>query len=248
MSVTNVNSNSIAHLESVKIETNVVAHLATEMSATNSVATTNAPDSGTNFPISTMEAATNIAMSVTNKDPMIQVESATNLTATNSATVTNSADLGTNVLISTNAVGTNATARPKSKKKTASAAPMPEMAGMNSNPSASSAKRGADLPPAMQTRISRIVDSEILGPVVRPLPMALLGIAGEYAFLRSASGQTGLVKEGDSLGDIKLLRIGINRALIEQDGQKKELTIFSGYGGDSLLPTQKDTPDENNQP
>jgi len=79
-----------------------------------------------------------------------------------------------------------------------------------------------------------------------PLPMALMGIAGEFAFLRSASGQTGLVKEGDSLGDMKLLRIGINRVLIELDGQNKELTIFSGYGGDSLLPTN--TPNENNHP
>jgi hypothetical protein len=34
--------------------------------------------------------------------------------------------------------------------------------------------------------------------------------------------------------------------LIEQGGQKKELTIFSGYGGDSLLPTN--TPDENHHP
>jgi hypothetical protein len=81
---------------------------------------------------------------------------------------------------------------------------------------------------------------------MRPLPMALLGIAGEFAFLRSANGQTGLVKEGDSLDDIKLLRIGVNRVLIEQDGQKKELTIFSGYGGDSLL--QKNTTNENNHP
>ena len=81
---------------------------------------------------------------------------------------------------------------------------------------------------------------------MRPLPMALLGIAGEVAFLRSANGQTGLVKEGDSLGDIKLLRIGINRVLIEQDGQKKELTIFSGYGSDSML--QKDTSNENKHP
>jgi len=96
----------------------------------------------------------------------------------------------------------------------------------------------------VRTRISRITDSEILGPVVRPLPMALLGIAGNFAFLRSAGGQTGLVKEGDSLGDLKLLRIGINRVLVEQDGEKRELNIFSGYGGESLLP--KENSNENN--
>ena len=100
------------------------------------------------------------------------------------------------------------------------------------------------MPPAMQSRIHQITESEILAPVMRPLPMALLGIAGEYAFLRSANGQTGLVKDGDSLDDLKLLRIGTNRVLIEQDGQKKELMIFDGYGGDSLLP--KDSTNENN--
>jgi len=157
----------------------------------------------------------------------------TKLSGTNSIPATNSVDRATNVLISTNASGTNA-------------APMPGVAGMNVNPSAPPGKRGADLPPAVQARISRIIDSEILGPVIHPQPMGLTGIAGEFAFLRSASGQTGLVKEGDSLDDIKLLRIGINRVLIEQGGQKKELTIFSGYGGDSLLPTN--TPDENNHP
>jgi hypothetical protein len=91
------------------------------------------------------------------------------------------------------------------------------------------------LSPEIQARVDEIVSSGILAPVVHPLPMGLLGIAGDTAFLRTASGQTGLVKVGDSLGDIKLLRIGINRVLIEQGGQKKELMIFDGYGGESLL-------------
>ena len=71
---------------------------------------------------------------------------------------------------------------------------------------------------------------------MRPLPMALLGIAGNVAFLRAPTGQTGLVKEGENLGGLKLLRIGINRVLVEQEGQKKELIMFSGFGGESLLP------------
>jgi hypothetical protein len=102
---------------------------------------------------------------------------------------------------------------------------------------------GPGLPPALQARISRITDSEILGPVMHPLPKALLGIAGDVAFLRSDSGQTGLVKPGDTLDDLKLLRVGINRVLIEQNGQKQELMIFSGYGGESLL--QNDSTNEN---
>lgn len=100
----------------------------------------------------------------------------------------------------------------------------------------------ADLPPAIQARINRITDSEILGTIVHPLPMALLGIAGDYAFLRAASGQTGMVKEGDQLAGLKLLRIGVNRVLVEQDGQQKELTIFSGLGGESLLSKQETHP------
>ncbi len=102
--------------------------------------------------------------------------------------------------------------------------------------------RGPPLPPAMQARVDRIIDSEILAPVIRPLPMALLGIAGKDVFLRAPNGQTGLVKEGGELGGVKLLRIGINRVLVEQDGQKKELTIFSGFGSESLLPKEKETP------
>jgi hypothetical protein len=105
-------------------------------------------------------------------------------------------------------------------------------------------KKGPDLAPAVQARVDKIVDSELLGPVFRPLPMALLGIAGNVAFLRSPSGQTGLVKEGDQLGEIKLLRIGTNRVLVEQSGEKKELTIFSGYGSESLMPKEKDKTNE----
>jgi hypothetical protein len=100
------------------------------------------------------------------------------------------------------------------------------------------------LTPDVQARVDRVTDSEILGPVIHPMPMALLGIAGKVAFLRSPSGQTGLVKEGEDLGEIKLLRIGVNRVLIEQDGQKKELMMFSGFGGESLLPKTTETSDE----
>ena len=133
---------------------------------------------------------------------------------------------------------TNSALRDKSGKNRPTPGPAADMAasGTNLNPRALAARKAPELPPAIQARVSRITDSEILGQVMRPLPMALLGIAGEFAFLRAPSGQTGLVKEGDSLGELRLLRIGINRVLVEQDGEKKELTIFSGFGGESLLP------------
>ncbi|KAB2664313.1 MAG: hypothetical protein DVB31_09975 [Verrucomicrobia bacterium] len=92
------------------------------------------------------------------------------------------------------------------------------------------------LDPWVKARVDRIVQSELFGPVPRPLPMALLGIAGRDAFLRTPGGQSGVVREGAELGGIKLLRIGVNRVLVEENGTPKELTIFNGAGGESLLP------------
>ena len=62
------------------------------------------------------------------------------------------------------------------------------------------------------------------------------GIADQEAYIRATNGQTGPVKVGGEMAGIKLLRIGVNRVLIEQDGEKKELTLFGGMGGESLLP------------
>ena len=98
--------------------------------------------------------------------------------------------------------------------------------------------RPPELPPAIQARINRIIDSELLGMVVHPQPLTLVGIAGNQAILRTPTGQTGWVKEGDELGGVKLVGIGVNRVLVEDQGVKKELMIFSGFGGDSLLSKQ----------
>jgi len=92
------------------------------------------------------------------------------------------------------------------------------------------------IPPVLQTRIDRITQSEVLAAIVRPLPMALLGIAGKDAFLRAPNGQTGLLKEGEELGGVKVLKIGTNRVLVEHEQQKKELMLFSGFGSETLLP------------
>lgn len=115
--------------------------------------------------------------------------------------------------------------------------PMPGMMGM---PGGRPAK-GAELPAKVKARVDFIVNSELLGPVPRPLPMALLGIAGPDVLLRAPNGQMGMISEGGELGGVKLLQIGTNRILIEHEGQKKELTLFSGYGGETLLPKQKET-------
>lgn len=236
-------------------DTNVVAKLELKAAGTNFAPAMNATNEVASFLTATNSVVTNQVVRVESENSKTNLDTNAigkldiKTAGTNAALVMNSTNKGTNLLSAKNSAGTNAAARPKSEMKVAGAMPGPDMGGMNFNPfGGPPGKRGADLPPAMQTRISRIVDSEILGPVMHPLPMALLGIAGDCAFLRSPSGQTGLVKEGDSLGELKLLRIGINRVLVEQNGKKEELTIFSGYGGDSLLPKQKDTPDENEHP
>jgi hypothetical protein len=96
-----------------------------------------------------------------------------------------------------------------------------------------------ELPAEIKERVDRITQGEILGQVIRPMPMALLGIAGPHAFLRSSDGQTGMIKEGEKLGSLKLIRIGNNRVLIEEEGEKKELSIFAGLGSETLMPAKE---------
>ena len=112
----------------------------------------------------------------------------------------------------------------------------------NSIPRNESQRTPMSVPPATNARIDRITQSEILGSIIRPLPMALLGIAGQDAFLRAPNGQTGLIKEGEELGGVKLIRIGTNRVLIEHEGKQKELSVFSGFGSESLLSKEKENP------
>jgi hypothetical protein len=136
---------------------------------------------------------------------------------------------------------------PPASVKTNSA-PLAKTAGPHSGLPQPMRGKKADLPPTVQARVDRVVESEILGPFIRPMPMALLGIAGDDAFLRAPDGQTGMVKEGDALGAIKLLRIGINRVLVEENGEKKELTLFAGMGGETLLPPETNSTFKTNAP
>ncbi|MGE3309350.1 MAG: hypothetical protein AB7O66_05210 [Limisphaerales bacterium] len=99
---------------------------------------------------------------------------------------------------------------------------------------------GPTLPPDLQARVDRVVQSEVLGPIMRPPPMALLGIAGQDVLLRAPNGQSGLVREGGELGGVRLVRIGTNRVLVNENGEDKELMIFQGIGGESLLPQKKE--------
>ena len=112
-------------------------------------------------------------------------------------------------------------------------------AGKTNAPAAGAPHQAAAVPAEVQARLDRIYQSELLGPVMRPLPMALLGIGGKDAIIRAPNGQTGIIREGEEIGGIKLLRIGTNRVLIEEKGEKKELTIFSGFGSKTLVEKEK---------
>ena len=156
---------------------------------------------------------------------------ATNSPAAGGATNSPLAGRATNSLLA----GSNRLASSSGPGRAMNPMGMPMMPGGRPGPGMT----GPPLPPQTQARVDRITQSEILGPVVRPLPMALLGIAGQHAFLRAPNGQTGLIREGEELGGLKLLQLGTNRVLIEHEGQKKELDVFSGFGSESLLPQGK---------
>jgi hypothetical protein len=79
-----------------------------------------------------------------------------------------------------------------------------------------------DLPPEIEKRSAKIEESGILGGTPKPPPMALIGIAETYVFLQTPKGQTEKIKEGESLNDVKVLRVGSNRLLVRHEGQTSE--------------------------
>jgi len=99
-----------------------------------------------------------------------------------------------------------------------------------------------ELPPDMAARADKLDQSGVLGRTPQPPPMALVGVAGKTAFLRTPDGQTGSVEEGRALRGVKVLKIGPNRVLVEHEGRESELTIFEGIGGGPLTTEPAPTP------
>jgi hypothetical protein len=258
--VTVLGTNAATHKKSKRGETNAEGSTVTGAS-TNAIHV-----AGTNIVITTSVDETNSQTSAakekeTNATPVVVTTTLatntleTNLAiaapSTNAAAGTNAIAAGTNSVAAKLSGGTNLVVNASAKtnltnsaiaKASGSRPPPGMMPPMMGGPGGRGS--AAKLSPEIQARVDRVTDSEILAPVMHPMPMALLGIAGKVAFLRAPSGQTGMVKEGEDLGEIKLLRIGTNRVLVEQDGKKQELMIFSGLGGDSLLPKTTETSDE----
>ncbi|HET7623685.1 MAG TPA: hypothetical protein VFM25_00350 [Verrucomicrobiae bacterium] len=266
--IPSLSTNSTAHVEKKngpvatlakthKPETNAPNH-AVAGRETNSVALVSATKTNSQVSVSSAKSNTNtpVAESPKINSPALlaSAETKTNLARpavltieTNIGGATESQVQSTNIIAATlekNSgahLETNKLPHPPAILASANSHSPPPMMAMHGMPGMPG--KLPDLPMDVKARVDRIVDSEILGPVIHPMPMALLGIAGNFAFLRAPSGQTDLVKEGDSLGSIKLLRIGINRVLVEENGEKKELTIFSGFGGESLLTKEGNTND-----
>lgn len=110
--------------------------------------------------------------------------------------------------------------------------------GDDSKDAASAKRKGGKkpLPPEIAKRTSKLESSGIMGKTPKPPPMALVGIAEPFAFLRTPNGQTVKIKENETLQGVKVLRVGANRVLVEHEGQTSELSIFSGIGSESLMP------------
>lgn len=244
-------------------ETNKAAGKPGDKQGTNTAATKAASNKGTNQ-IAALNS-TNTTPAITGKGTNAVSGDATNasaaITQTNAVKGTNISlaeapkkegtnagpskglvESGTNSISATNLakIGTNAMG-----KAATNAVPGKELAKKGGPPGRPEpGKVAADLPPLIKARVEHITQSEILGQIPRPMPMALLGIADKDVFLRAPDGQTGVIKEGGELGGVKLLKIGINRVLIEQEGQKKELTLFSGLGSETLMPKTTDKTNE----
>ncbi len=155
--------------------------------------------------------------------------------STNTIGALNSDSARTNTIATTNSISTSTNSASTNTaaladKKTSRKLPRGKM---SSGPK-------MDLPAPIQARIDWVIKSEIFGSIPRPVPMGILGIAGDDVFLRTPSGQTGIVKEGAELDGVKILKIGVNRVLVESGGEKQELMIFAGTGGESLLPKEKE--------
>jgi hypothetical protein len=97
------------------------------------------------------------------------------------------------------------------------------------------------IPAEVTAQIEKIKESQILGQIMHPPPMAVIGIAGRDVLFRAPNGQTGLLREGEELGGVKLIKVGTNRVLVEENNQQKELTIFQGFGSESLLPKKENS-------
>jgi hypothetical protein len=172
--------------------------------------------------------------------PRLQTTNKANVETNAPAKSTNSAAISTNSASVSSTNSTAASTNAAAVKTNGPVNPMAQRMAMGPRRGPGGAPQ-MNLPADVQAMIDKIRQSQLLGPDIKPPPMALMGIAGKDVFLRGPNGQTGIIREGEELGGVKLIRIGTNRVVVEENGQQKELTIFSGFGSETLL-EKKDKP------
>lgn len=153
---------------------------------------------------------------------------------------TNASDKSGGLKAGTNLPATASSARPDSKAGGPAGQGRVPGGARNRLPGGMSGQL-AELSPELKARVDKIYQSELFGPVIHPMPPALLGVVGREAII-SVNGQQQLLKEGADFNGLKLIKVGVNRVLIEENGKEKELMIFAGFGGETLVSKQKDKP------
>jgi hypothetical protein len=76
-------------------------------------------------------------------------------------------------------------------------------------------------------------------PAKETPPPVLFGFIGRYAILQAPDGAIDLVPEGGEIGGVKVLKIGVNRAVVLFQGNEMELMVFDGLGSAPLTTPQK---------
>lgn len=125
---------------------------------------------------------------------------------------------------------------------------------MQSERSQARAKRTPEEERALTEPVQRLVDSTLFGFAPPPPPdepekeaappkaepPTFHGTIGDRAILDIPGSGVRSIRKDEEQEGVKVLDISTNRVLIEVDGQKTELTIYSGVGSDPLLNPKED--------
>ena len=105
--------------------------------------------------------------------------------------------------------------------------------------------------PTLRPVVAKVAESSLFGVAPPPPPPSpnqppkakapkLQGIAADFAILEIPGRGVHMIRLGDEEEGVKVLKLALNRVLIEVDGVKHELTIYSGFGSDPLLKPEED--------
>lgn len=87
----------------------------------------------------------------------------------------------------------------------------------------------------VKVAVTIIKKSGVFGSPPKPRPSSLIGIAENVAFIQTPSGSVQGIEIGQTIQNVKVIKIDTNRVLIEENGKQRELTIYSGMGSETLI-------------